>query len=176
MRIKSVALVGFALLCSNLADAQRVHTEEKFSFTAHAAMSEVGPLFGASRERVWSPGWDPEFVHPVAEADQLGMVFRVKRDGVESTWVNTAFDLTKGVVQYVYVIPAALVTVITLKLTPHGATTEVEVQYDRTALSGAADSEVGRMAEHDRAAGPEWAKQINEYLSKSAAVPVTGGH
>jgi hypothetical protein len=67
-------------------------------------------------------------------------------------------------VQYVYVIPDALVTVITLRLTLQGQQTHVEVEYDRTALNSEADGHVRRMAEQDRGSGPEWEKQINGYL------------
>ena len=144
----------------------RVHSEEKFVFTANAAIEEVGPLFGADRERVWAPGWVPQFVHPVPAADQEGMVFTVAHDHLRATWVNTVFDLSNGRVQYVYVLPEHLVTVITLRLQAEGKRTRVDVEYDRTSLVPEADPMVERMAEHDRASGPEWEKQINGYLAK----------
>jgi hypothetical protein len=81
--------------------------------------------------------------------------------------VNTQFDLKNGRIQYVYVIPDALVTVITLQLKPDGDQTHVEVAYDRTALSAEADSHVHHMAEGDRNSGPEWEKQVNDYLGSS---------
>jgi hypothetical protein len=72
-------------------------------------------------------------------------------------------------VQYVYVIPDVLVTVITLKLRPDGNQTQVEVQYDRTSLSATSDSHVQHLAEQDRKSGPEWEAQINGYLDKNKA-------
>jgi hypothetical protein len=149
---------------ATIAGSGRAHTEEKFAFTAHGTMEEVAPLFGAEKERVWSPGWNPQFVHPLPAADAAGMVFTVAHDHLRAIWVNTEFDLTNGRVQYVYVIPDALVTVITLRLTPQGQQTHVEVEYDRTALNSEADEHVRRMAEQDRGSGPEWEKQINGYL------------
>ncbi len=98
----------------------RAHTEEKFAFTAKAPMEIVAPLFGAAKERVWSPGWNPQFVHPFPAADEAGMVFTVAHSHLRAAWVNTEFDLKSGRIQYVYVIPDALVTVITLQLTPDG--------------------------------------------------------
>jgi hypothetical protein len=142
----------------------RAHTEEKFSFTAHAPMEQVGPLFGADRERVWAPDWDPDFVHPLPPADAQGMVFTAAHRHRLSIWANTAFDLKNGHVQYVYVIPDILLTVITLDLQPQGNRTHVEVHYDRTALSPDGDAHVADMAKQDRAAGPDWEKQINGYL------------
>jgi hypothetical protein len=147
--------------------AERMHTEEKFVFIARAPMAEVAPLFGAERERVWSPGWNPKFVHPVPAADKQGIVFTVAHDHLKSVWVNTEFDTKNGRIQYAYLIPDALVTVITLQLTPQGDHTQVEVQYDRTALSAEADAHVRHMAEADRTSGPDWEKHVNEYLAKA---------
>jgi len=142
----------------------RAHSEEKFVFTARAPMEQVAPLFGADKERVWSPGWDPQFIYPVPATDAQGMVFSVAHHHLRSFWVNTELNLSAGRVQYVYVIPDALVTVITLNLTPKGDQTVVEVHYDRTALTPEADAHVREMASQDRASGPEWEQQINQYL------------
>lgn len=143
----------------------RVHSEEKFEFTAKGPMEQVGPLFGANEERVWAPHWDPQFVYPEAASDEEGMVFTVAHQHLHAPWVNTAFDLKNGRIQYVYMIPDALVTVITLKLTPQGQQTRVEVEYDRTALNPDADEHVRHMAEGDRKSGPEWEQQVNGYLA-----------
>ena len=147
----------------------RVHTEEKFSFIAHASMERVAPLFGADKERVWAPHWDPSFIHPSPAQDAGGMVFTVAHGELRSAWVNTAFDLRNGHVQYVYTIPDHLVTVITLNLLPQGNVTKVEVEYDRTSLRAEADEHVLKMASEDRTAGPEWERQINDYLDQHAS-------
>jgi hypothetical protein len=144
----------------------RVHTEEKFVFAVNAPMEQVAPLLGAERERAWAPGWDPQFVHPLPAADVPGMVFVVAHSHRKSVWVNTEFDAKKGRIQYVYVIPDALVTLITLQLTPEGNKTRVEVEYERTALSAEADAHVRHLAEGDRTSGPEWEKQVNGYLGR----------
>ena len=146
--------------------AMLAHTEATFHFTAAAPMAEVAPLFGAEREKLWSPDWDPRFVYPAAAADQAGMVFTVRHGDSDAVWVNTQLDLARGVVQYVYVIPDALTTLITLHLRPDGARTRVEVTYARTALNPYANPRVQRLADGDRKAGPEWERQINDYLRK----------
>ena len=143
----------------------RAHTEEKFAITANAPMEQVAPLFGADKEQGWAPHWEPQFVHPSPVSDQEGMVFTVAHQHFRAVWVNTAFDLKNGRIQYVYTIPDALVTVITLNLTPQGQQTRVEVEYDRTALSAEADGHVRHMAEGDRKSGPEWEQQVNQFLA-----------
>ena len=144
----------------------RVHTEEKFAFIALAPMEQVVPLFGADKERVWAPGWDPHFVHPVPASDEEGMVFTVAHSDLRSVWVNTEFDPKAGRIEYVYMIPDAMVTRITLRLMPEGNQTRVEVGYDRTALSEEGDAHVSHMGEQDRGSGAHWEKQVNEYLQK----------
>jgi len=59
-----------------------------------------------------------------------------------------------------------MVTMITLRLIAEGKQTRVDVEYDRTALSEEGDVHVRHMGEQDREAGPDWAKQVNEYLEK----------
>jgi hypothetical protein len=147
----------------------RAHTEEKFAFTAKAPIAQVWPLFGADKERAWSPNWNPHFVHPIPANDEEGMVFTVAHDHMRAAWVNTQFDEKNGRVQYVYMIPDMLVTVITLQLSGEGEQTRVEVEYDRTALSPEADAHVKHLADGDRTSGPEWEQQVNEYLARGGA-------
>jgi hypothetical protein len=144
----------------------RAHTQEKFVFTTQAPMEQVAPLFGAEKERVWAPGWDPHFIHPLPASDEQGMVFAVAHGHLKSVWVNTEFDPRSGRIQYVYVIPDALAAMITIRLTPEGNQTRIEVEYERTALSAEADAHVRHLAEQDRASGPDWEKQVNGYLQK----------
>src|SRR5271167_1816748 len=106
-----LALVMFAptlmmpLLTSALGDAQEAaaklaHTRTEFSFTVDAPFEQVVPLFGAHEERKWADGWDPQFVYPTPARDQQGEVFKVAHGQHSSVWVNTAFDLAAGRIQY----------------------------------------------------------------------------
>jgi hypothetical protein len=149
-------------------DGARAHSDQKFTFVANAPMDRVAPLFGADKERVWAAHWDPQFIYPTSAADQEGMVFAVAHDHLRSVWVNTELDLKNGRIEYVYMIPDALVTVITLRLTPQGNRTQVDVEYQRTALSAEAAAHVQHMAEGDRRAGPDWDKRVNGYLQQAS--------
>jgi hypothetical protein len=143
-----------------------LHTREQFSLLATAPFETAWPLFGADRERIWAPGWDPVFLWPEKPFDQEGMVFQVRHAGGNAIWVNTAFDRTARRIQYVYVIPEVVVTVITLKLIPNGNSTAIDVVYERTALAPAANEVVAEMARRDRLAGEEWSQQINAHLGQ----------
>jgi hypothetical protein len=88
---------------------------------------------------------------------------------MHAAWVNTAFDLSNGKIQYAYVVPDAMVTLITLRLTPEGERTRVHVEYDRTALDADLNGHVEQMADADGKSGPEWEQQVNDCLKKIAA-------
>jgi hypothetical protein len=144
-----------------------VHVRSHFSFTLHAAAAAVFPLFGADRERNWATGWAPSFLYPDPPRDSLGMVFTIAHGQTRSVWVNTAFDPATGRVQYVYVIPDALATLIDIQVTAlDSATTGVSVTYERTALSPDANDHVRALGDHDGGQGPEWQAAIADYLSR----------
>jgi hypothetical protein len=140
------------------------HTREQFEFIADAPLDVAWPLFGADAERVWAPDWHPAFIWPATATDEEGMVFEVVQDDRTAVWVNTALDRAANRIQYVYLIPDLVVTVITLKLKETGPSTHVAVTYERTALADAAGEAVQQMAGRDKMVGPEWARQINNYL------------
>jgi hypothetical protein len=143
------------------------HARTEFNFTANAAWEQTAPLFGAWAERQWAPDWNPRFVYPTPARDQPGMVFQVEHGQMTSTWVNTAFDLSMGHIQYVYVLNDAMVTVIDIHLTRENAQkTGVSVVYERTALIAEANEHVEHFAKGDRKAQGEWEEQINGYLAK----------
>jgi hypothetical protein len=143
----------------------RLHTREEFAFTVDRPVDRALPLFGAVRERDWAPDWSPDMIWPTPPVDREGMVFSVAHGEKTALWVNTVLDLAARRVQYVYVLPGIVATVITIALTGHESRTHVSVRYERTALAVEANHIVEGMAAHDRAAGPVWERQIRQYLS-----------
>jgi hypothetical protein len=163
--------VAMCLLYEHLQGSQDVkglqHVRNSFAFVVDTPLAKVFPLFGADREQVWSQGWKPRFIYPSPTEDVPGAVFRVNHGHHKSVWVNTAFDEPAGHVQYVYFISDVLVTLIDIHLTQlDGQRTQVQVVYERTALSADANNVVAQHGEADANAGPEWQEQINSYLQK----------
>jgi hypothetical protein len=143
-----------------------LHTREQFSLVANAPFEIAWPLFGADQERAWAPDWEPVFLWPEKAHDQEGMVFIVRQGETNAVWVNTAFDRAARRIQYVYVIPDVVVTVITLLLAPQRDSTAIDVVYERTALAVEANEIVKDMAARDHLAGGDWSRQINAHLSQ----------
>lgn len=148
------------------------HTRTEFHFTANGTLEQTAPLFGADEERKWAPDWKPQFVYPRPARDQEGMVFHVAHGEHSSTWVDTAYDLAGGHIQYAYVLNDAMVTTIDIRLVREGTSkTAVSVVYERTALLPEANEHVQHFAKGDEKAGKEWEEQINQYLAKMQARP-----
>ena len=165
--------VGAALIATTSLSGQDskasalTHTRVVFKFTANASFEQTAPLFGANEERKWSPDWDPQFLYPNPAHDQPGMVFRVEHPHHFSVWVNTAFDLAAGHIQYAYVLNDAMATLIDIRLTRDSPQkTGVTVVYERTALMPEANEHVQHFADGDRKAEKEWEEAINGYFAK----------
>lgn len=93
-------------------------------------------------------------------------MFQVSHGHHRSTWVNTAFDLEQGHIQYVYVIPEIMVTLIDLHLSKPGTdSTRVQVVYERTALNAAANEHVREFGAADRNNGKTWSDDVERYLA-----------
>ena len=146
---------------------QLAHVSTTFRFQLAAPLARVAPLFGPEGERCWAgKDWDPHFLYPQPARDSQGAVFTVQHGPRTSFWVNTAFDLAAGRLQYVAVLPDAFLNVIDVRLTPIDAThTAVEVTYTRTALAPAANEDVTAMGTADRDKGPRWQTMIEACLS-----------
>ena len=149
-----------------MAEGPLAHVRSEFTFTVQAPMAVAFPLFGPEGEKGWAgPGWDPQFLYPVPAKDVEGAVFRIQHPHHAATWMNTAFDAQSGHAAYVYVIDGKLATRIDVQLTPaDAATTRVRVMYERTALDPSVNPDVMEMARADAKMGPEWERDIGEYL------------
>jgi hypothetical protein len=146
------------------------HIRTDFQFTVDLPYVDASPLFGAWAEQKWAAGWNPHFLYPTPPADQEGAVFLVEKGSLTSIWVNTAFDLPAGDVQYVYVLGQILVTRIDIRLNKNGENkTDVSVTYERTALDPSANHQVESLAESDARSGDEWRSAINHYAAAMKA-------
>lgn len=138
------------------------HTTTDFRFTVDLPYVDAAPLFGAWAEQKWAADWKPQFLYPNPPVDQEGAVFLVEKGPHTSIWVNTAFDLPRGHVQYVYVLGQILVTRIDIHLKKNGENqTDVSVTYERTALDPSANDQVKSLAQSDAGSADEWSSAIN---------------
>jgi len=152
-------------------DAAVVHVRNEFEFTVHAPYQVAAPLFGPQGERAWADGhWDPHFLYPQPAQDIQGAVFTLRHGHRYAYWINTSFDMEARHVQYVYVIPDAMIVLIDVRFSElDPGNTKVNVAYERTALDPKANEHVKELGDSDRESGKEWATAINDYLAKRTA-------
>jgi len=146
------------------------HVENKFQFTVYAPFEKVAPLFGAFEERAWAgEKWNPLFLYPRPPRDVQGEVFLVEHGHGHATaiWINTAFDLQSGHLQYAYVVPEMQAVLIDIHLSRHDApvSTDVDVVYQRTALKPELNEHITEIGHKDRQNAPEWSSAIERYLA-----------
>ncbi len=161
----AIALL-FHLHSRRIVPAPVSHVENGFEFTVHAPYKSVFPLFGAHGERAWAgKHWDPQFLFPQPAQDKEGEVFTITHGHTHATWVNTAFDLESGHVQYVYVIPEVQAVLIDIHLHQDAAlATGVKVVYQRTALTSGFNDHIREMGQKDGQAAEEWQGAIEKCL------------
>ena len=177
---------------------QAHHVRTEFNFTVSAPYELAAPLFGPQAERAWATDdWNPQFLYPETsvpetrmpetrmpetrapatrapepERDIEGAVFQVTRGRHTTTWVNTAFDLVHGHIQYVYFQPETMATRIIIRLTRSGPeTTGVWVTYERTALQATANRRIRRLGKQDQGNGAQWKAEIERYLFARLGIP-----
>jgi hypothetical protein len=160
--------------CHNMpSTVECVHTRVNFHFDVRAPFSRAALMFGPESEKGWAgESWQPKFLYPQPGSDAEGAVFTVQHGPHTSIWVNTAFDVPGGRMQYVAIIPGVVATTVDVRLTSTGQNqTRVDVTYARTALDAAVNDDVQGMARHDAISGPEWQNAIEGVLSVSASNP-----
>jgi hypothetical protein len=102
---------------------------------------EAFPLFSATGERAWAPGWDPRFPVPGADETQPGTVFETDHGGRLSTWV--VVRCTDGeLIGYATLTPGDRCGLVTVSCQPSTTGTKATVSYDLTALSPETDTEL----------------------------------
>jgi hypothetical protein len=150
--------------------APLLHVSHTFAFDLQQSREKVAPLFGAHRERAWTEGWNPQFIHPYPAQDLPGSVFRVQRDDGESTWITTIFKPEQGHIQHVYFIPDVMAVLIDIHLSPglHSGT-HIEVTYERTSLKAGANEHVRYLGKQDAKSAEEWRTAIETYFEKAVA-------
>jgi hypothetical protein len=170
-------LVGLAFFYAHhhrtVSSGPVAHVCNEFEFTVHAPYRVAAPLFGPEGERAWAGGdWDPRFLYPQPAQDTQGAVFTMHHGHRHHAyWVNTAFDLDARHVQYVYIVPDVIATLIDVRFVEiDPANTKVNVTYERTALNPDANERVRNAGNSDRNSGKEWSTAINDYLAKQGAV------
>jgi hypothetical protein len=124
--------------------------------------AQAYPLFTPRGEQAWARGWHPSFPAAAPDDTDPGTVFETHAHGQPTIWLVTGREPGRRIC-YARVTPGDLAGTVTVTITPSGAHSDVEVTYELTALTDAAE---GRL--RDFAAG------YPAYLSSWQAAIGTG--
>ncbi len=142
---------------------------QSFTIGLNGSVADVTPLFGPVREAEWAPDWSPRFIYPAQGVQREGAMFiTTTGDGKERLWLLTTYDVKKGRVEYVVLIPGFAANEIKIRVVPDGEQhCKATITYRRSALAPEANEEVAKLdahwAEEQRI---HWETAINEALAK----------
>src|SRR3954465_13321862 len=111
------------------------------TFTLHAPIDRVMPLFTAEGERAWAPGWEPSYAD--SEVHEAGQVWTTTGPP-ETTWVTVQADDT--CVRYARAALVNSAGIVTVTCRASAAGSEVTPSYDMTALSAAGEKRLAEFA------------------------------
>jgi hypothetical protein len=145
---------------------------QAFTVQLRGSVAEVTPLFGPVREAEWAPSWRPHFLHPQQGAQREGTIFTTKSsNGRDRLWVLSAYDVSEGRVEYLFVTPGFSLNQIKIRVVAAGETqSRATITYRHSALAAEGNEEVNKL-------DPQWAEQqrvhwqtaINSVLAKGGA-------
>lgn len=122
-------------------------------------------LFTPRGEKLWAEGWDPRFPAPAGDDTEPGTVFETSHDQERTTWVVCAREPGRSV-RYARIAHGQNAGTVTVTLDGAGAVT---VDYDLTALSGEAATELARFAAHYPQFLQHWEQAIADATSSPPA-------
>ena len=130
--------------------------------------AEAFRLFTPRGERDWAHGWDPRFPSPAVDDTEPGTVFETSAHGQHTIWLVTGREAGKRI-SYARVSPGDRAGTVTVTLSPAGQHSEVEVTYELTALTGAAERHLTEFADGYPAYLQSWQDAIAALLSNAGA-------
>jgi hypothetical protein len=128
--------------------------------------AEAFRLFTPRGEQDWVHGWHPRFPSPAPDDTEPGTVFETSGHGQPTVWVVT--DRQPGRrISYTRVTPGDRAGTVTVELSAadqHGEASDVEVTYQLTALSEAAQPGLREFADRYPAYLQSWQDAISAWL------------
>lgn len=94
--------------------------------------------FTPDGERLWVPGFDPEYLHPLSGDQGPGAIFTTTHGGEHTVWMILRFSPVEGVAEYARVTPGSRRGIVRVRIEPTGSSSSrATVSYELTSLSDA---------------------------------------
>ena len=125
--------------------------------------AEAFRLFTPRGEQDWVPGWDPAFPAETPDDTEPGTVFETSGHGQHAIWVVTDREPGRHI-SYARMTPGDRAGTVTVELSAAGGASDVEVTYQLTALSAAAQPRLREFADGYAAYLQTWQDAISGWL------------
>jgi hypothetical protein len=131
--------------------------------------AEAFRLFTPRGEQDWAPGWEPHFPAPASDDTEPGTVFETSPHGQPGThvpptvWVVTNRESGRHI-SYARMTPGDRAGTVTVDLSAADGASDVEVTYQLTALSAAAEPGLREFADGYAAYLQSWQDAISGWL------------
>jgi hypothetical protein len=133
-----------------------------------AAPADAFRFFTPEGERLWVPGWEPEYLHPADGTLAEGLAFRTLHGGEMTLWLVSRCDRAAGAIEYVRVTPGSRMGTVSVQLSAAagGDATVAAVGYRLTSLSPAGDRALEAFAAGFTGMLAEWERRIDTYRTQ----------
>lgn len=143
------------------------HIERTGVVRVAAPLEQAFLFFTPDGERLWVPGWSPQYLHPHGGPQREGAVFHTDADGEETLWMVTRFDPRAGLAEYVRVTPGSRFGTVSIRsVAESAAATAVHVTYRLTALSPEGNRVLDAFGAGFDAMMEEWASLVGAALGR----------
>ena len=131
---------------------------------------EAFRLFTPRGEQDWVHGWHPRFPAPASDDTEPGTVFETSAHGEHTIWLVTAREPGRSIC-YARVTPGERAGTVSVTITEASGHSEVEVAYQLTALTPAADHHLREFADAYPAFLRSWQDAISARIHNAGTSP-----
>jgi MOSC domain-containing protein YiiM len=148
------------------ASPERMRVRRSGSLRVAAPLERAFPYFTPDGERLYVPGFDPQYLHPLTGEQGEGAIFTTDHNGEDTLWMVLRFSPADGQAEYARVTPGSRRGSVSVSLERTDAsTTRATIGYDLTSTSEAGDRKLAAFTEAAFAAMlAEWEAKIDRLL------------
>ena len=148
------------------ANPERAHVRRSGSLRVAAPLERAFPYFTPDGERLYVPGFDPHYLHPLTGEQGEGAIFTTDHNGEDTLWMVLHFSPADGQAEYARVTPGSRRGSVSVSLQRlDESTTQATISYDLTSTSEAGDQKLAAFTDQAFAAMlAEWEAKIDQLL------------
>jgi MOSC domain-containing protein YiiM len=163
----SVSIVEGGRLPPPVDASTRLTVKRSGTLRVSAPLERAFPYFTPDGERLWVPGFDPQYLHPLTGEQGIGAIFTTNHGGEDTLWMVLRFSPAEGAAEYARVTPGSRGGTVAVALhRVDEATTEATITYELTSTSDSGDGKLAALTQEAYAAMlADWEQRIERVLN-----------